>query len=74
MPVAGPGTRLLRHGEQSVGDIGQKAVKVKHVGLHRRDLGLRVHLIGPLLQLCLADLTLEYQTQLKPLTPTLSNK
>lgn len=59
MPVTGPGTRLLCHGEQSVGDIGQKAVKVEHVGLHRHGLGFRVHLIGPLLQLCLADLTLE---------------
>lgn len=59
MPVTGPGTRLLCHGEQSVRDIGQKAVKVEHVGLHRRGLGLRVHLIGPLLQLRLADGTLE---------------
>lgn len=59
MPVTGPGTRLLRHGEQSVGDIGQKAVKVKHVGLHRSGLGFWVHLIGPFLQLCVADLTLE---------------
>lgn len=61
MAVSGPGTRLLRHGEQSVGDVGQKAVKVEHVGLHRRSLGFRVHLIGPLLQLCLADLTLEWR-------------
>lgn len=59
MSVTGPGTRLLRHGEQRVGDIGQKAVQVKHVGLHRRGLGFWVHLIGPLLQLGLADLTLE---------------
>lgn len=58
MAVAGPGTRLLRHGEQSVGDVGQKAVKVEHVGLHWRSLRFRVHLIGPLLQLRLADLTL----------------
>lgn len=58
MSVTGPGTGFLCHGEQRVGDIGQKAVQVKHVGLHRRGLGFWVHLIGPLLQLGLADLTL----------------
>lgn len=67
MSVTGPGTRLLCHSEERVRDIGQKAVQVKHVGLHRRSLGFRVHLIGPLLQLCLADLTLEcIKRSLKP--------
>lgn len=60
MPVTGPWTWLLGHGEQGVGDVGQKAVQVKHVCLHGRSLRLLVHLIGPFLQLGLADLTLEH--------------
>lgn len=61
--VTGPGTWLLRHSEQGVGDVGEKAVQVEHVGLHRRGLGLLVHLIRPFLQLSLADLTLEHICQ-----------
>ena len=57
--VTGPGTWLLSHGEQGVGDVREQAVQVEHVGLHRRGLGLLVHLIRPFLQLGLADLTLE---------------
>lgn len=63
MSVTGPWTRLLCHGEQGVGDVGQKAVQVKHVCLHGRSLRLLVHLIGPFLQLGLADLTLERISQ-----------
>lgn len=58
--VGGPGTRLLCHGEQGVGDIRQQAVQVEHVTLHRHDLRLLVHLVGPFPQLFLADLTLDH--------------
>lgn len=58
--LPGPGTGLLCHGEQGVGDVGQEAVQVKHVGLHRGRLRLLVHLMGPFLRLGLADLTLKH--------------
>lgn len=57
--LTGPGTRFLRHGEQRVGDVGQKAVQVKHVDLHGRGLWLRVSLMRPFVLPGLADLTLE---------------
>ena len=61
--VAGPGARFLCHGEQGVRDVGQKAIQVKHVGLHWGRLGHLVDLIGPFFQLGLADLTLEHISQ-----------
>lgn len=63
--VTGPGTWLLCHGEQGVRDIGQKAVQVKHVGLHRRGLRHLVHLIGPFLQLGVADRSLEHTSHFR---------
>lgn len=61
--VTGPGTWLLCHGEQGVRDVRQEAVQVKHVGLHRCGFRVLIHLIGPLLRLGLADLTLKHISQ-----------
>lgn len=56
--VIGSRAGLLGHGEQGVGDVGQEAVQVKHVGLLWHDLRLLALLTGPFLQLRSADLTL----------------
>lgn len=63
--VPSPGTRLLCHGEQSIRDVGQEAVQVKHVGLHWGGLRVLIHLTGPFLLVGLADLTLDQSERSK---------
>lgn len=65
MPLAVPGTRFLCHGEQRVGDVGQKAIQVEHVDLHWADLRLLEALIGLPVQLGLADLSLQEMKSLE---------
>lgn len=58
--VTGPGTGFLGHGEQSVGDVRQKAVQVKHMGLYWGNFRLLGQMTGPSVQLGLAGLPLEH--------------
>lgn len=75
VPVTVPGTWCLCHGEKSVGDVGQKAVQVKHVHLHWSELRLLEALVGLFVQLGLADVSLQHiRQEMKTLTGSIERQ